>query len=55
MAGPEYANCTGVCVHGPTVTVVQQRTRSVGIKADPASRVPEATPVRASVSSDLCA
>jgi hypothetical protein len=32
------------CVHGPMVTVVQQRTRCGRMKADPAAIGPEATP-----------
>jgi hypothetical protein len=33
-----------VRVHGPRVTVVQQRTRCGRVKADPADMGPEATP-----------
>ena len=42
----------GVHVHGPRVTVVQRRTGCGGMRADSADIGPEATPVRASVSSD---
>src|SRR5215468_11177791 len=41
-----------VRVHGPRVTVVQQRTRCGRMVADPADMGPEATPKDASVSSD---
>src|SRR5262249_30200949 len=41
-----------VRVHGSRVTVVQKRTKCGRIKAAPAARGPEATPERASVSSD---
>jgi hypothetical protein len=41
-----------VRIHGPRVTVVQQRTRCGSIRADPAAIGPEGTPERASVSSD---
>jgi hypothetical protein len=39
-------------VDGPRMTVVPQRTRCGSMKAQPAARGPEATPERASVSSD---
>ena len=41
-----------VRVHGPSVAIVQQRTRGGSMNADPADRGPEATPQGASVSSD---
>ena len=41
-----------VRVHGPRVTVVQQRTRSGRIRADLADIGPEVTPEGASASSD---
>jgi hypothetical protein len=44
--------CAMVPVHGPRVTVVQQRRRCGSMKVDPAVIQPEATPEGASVSSD---
>src|SRR5262249_32470644 len=47
--------CSSVRVCGPKVTVVQKRKNGGSIRADPARRGPEATPVRASESLDRSA